>query len=280
MNDPLALGYIEHHPAAAARTLARLDGDEVAALLPGLPPTLAAALLAYMTPALVARCFRQLPPPVSAEIVARMPSDAVINPLRLLDASSRGQLLGALPRTMAARLRFQLRYPQTLIGSLMEADRLTLTPELRVSDALRQVRQQRRPPGRQLYVVDDQQRLRGMVELGELLVARDRTPLHRLLQRPPLMLNALAALHTVSELEVWGRFDTLPVVSRGGEFQGVLSLSALQRGEGSDDSEMKAEQHMAQTRLALADLFWLVIGVLLPYGSGKRGSVRGGGDYE
>ena len=85
MFDPVTKGYITLHPAAAARTLARLDSEDIKAIFEVMPIQLAASVMEHMTPGLAGRCLEQLADKIGGEILARMPVSAAVAILRLMN---------------------------------------------------------------------------------------------------------------------------------------------------------------------------------------------------
>ncbi len=262
--DPLTTDYLARHPAAAARSVSRLDESALLEFMASLPPPLIAGIVSYLTPALSAEVLRRLGAEVAAQIVARMANEAAIIVMRVMEDDFRDTLFRALPRVTAARLRLQLRCPEALIGSLVDADAFTLTPELRVADALRLLRQRGGQATHQIYVLDEQRRVKGAVDLTELVSERDRTPLSRLVRRAPVLLNARAPLHTVEGLDAWLSYDSLPVTDRRGVFQGILRRDAVTRDEHSLLAGISTERELQTTRVAISDIFWLAAGALFP----------------
>jgi Mg/Co/Ni transporter MgtE len=267
--DSLTAGYLERHPGAVARALTRLDDRDVIELLTDTPATLAAGVIAHMTPGMAVRCLEQLPPRKAADIAVHMPAQPAVSRLRLMDRDRQRQLLGHLPRLSAARLRLHLRYPESAIGALIDTDVLTLGQELRVGDALRQIRQSRTPQSHTLYVLNDRRRLTGMIDVSHLLAQPDRVPVFRIQQPVPVAFNVRASIHAVDDHPAWITHDALPAVNRAGVFLGVLHRSAVMREEQSLLSDVAEQRELSTTRLALADLFWLALASLFPGARGR-----------
>ena len=268
MLDALTKGYLTLHPAAAARTLARLDGRDLKAIFQTMPRPLAASVLVHMTPVASARCLGQLQTKAAAEILGRIPSLAAVAVLRLMNAEQVKGLFSAMPRPAAARLRLRLRYPETVIGSYVDADALTLNLDQRVGDALRLVRRVGQRTGHTLCVLDEQRRLAGVVDLRDLLGERDRSKIQRVLRPAPVVLNARAALQTVANHPAWLTHDSLPVVNREGLYQGVLARAKVMTEEQHLLTEVAERNELSATRTALADIFWLGVAALFTGNAG------------
>jgi magnesium transporter len=265
--DPLTKGYITMRPAAAARTLARLDSRDSKAIFEVMPRHLAANVLVHMTPSSGGRCVAQLTPKAGGEILARMPVLAAVAILRLLKPEQRKGLLAEMPRHTAARLRLRLRYSETVIGAFVDADVVTFTRDLRVGDALRLYRRTSQPSGQLIYVLDQNRHLAGVVDLSDLLSESDRSVIQRVMRPASVVLNARAALQTVADHPAWLTHDSLPVVNRDYVFQGVLRRSKVTQGEEELLSGVADRNELATTRSALADVFWMGVGALFVEGA-------------
>ena len=260
--DPLVLAYLETQPEAAAAHLARLDTAELTAFLTEAPPAVAAGLLPHMRPTTAAEALARTEPEVAAAVLARVPNEAALAVLRTMSRERRAALYRTMPRHATFRLRLQLRYPESLIGSFTDPDAVTLAPELRVADALTRLRTGSGRVSHQAWVLDVERRLAGYVELTDLVATREWTPLTRLVRPVPLVLNARAPLHAVADLGAWQHFDSLPVLDRRGRFQGVLRREALDRRDHTRVTGVSRQRELDRTRGALADVLWIVLGAL------------------
>ena len=260
--DPVTKGYLTLRPADAARTLARLDSRDTRAIFEAMPPLLAISVLQYMNPRSGARCLAELPVKTAADLLARAP---VLNAVAIMRVMKREQIkamVAEMPRPAAARLLLRMRYQETLVGAFVDDDVVTLRQDQRVGDALRLFRRNGQHTGHVIYVLDERRHLAGAVDLGDLLGERDRSIIQRLMGRPPVVLNARAALQTVSNHPAWLTHDSLPVVNRNGVFQGVLRRSHVMQEEQQLLTEVTDLNETATTRTALADIFWMGVGAM------------------
>jgi magnesium transporter len=262
MLDPVTKGYIALRPAAAARTLTRLDSPDIKAIFEAMPHPLAAKVLEHMAPGSAARCLAQVTIKTGVEILARMPVIAAVAALRLMKLDQVKELLALMPRPAAARLRLRLRYSETVIGAFVDADVVTFSPDHRVGDVLRLFRRSGQRTGQTIHVLDEHRHLAGVVDLSDLLGQRDRSMIQRVMRPASLVLNARAAIQTVTNHPAWLTHDSLPVVSRDGVFQGVLRRSKVMEEEQELLTEVADRNELATTRSALADIFWIGLGAL------------------
>ena len=262
MLDAVTKGFLALHPDSAARTLARIDRRDAAEAFGAMPRQLAGQVLACMAPASAARCLKAMPVSVAGEVLGRTPLPAAVSALRLLESKQVHVILRELPRSRAAQIRLRLRFSEWVIGAFVEDDVLTLSPNHRVGDALRLVRNSGQRTSQTIAVVDSSRRLVGLVDLCDLLNKSDRRSVRHVMQPVVHVLNARAAVQTVSGHPAWMTHDSLPVVNRNGIFQGVLRRARVMEEEAHVLNEIADRNELITTRSALADIFWLAVGAL------------------
>jgi len=266
--DPLTKAYLTKFPAEAARSILRLQPNDLNGILEAMPRAVAANVLEHMASASASRCLGNLTNKTINEILAHMQIPSSVAILRHMNHDQVKELLERMPRTMALRLRLRLRYSETVIGSLVDANVVTLIPEHHVSDALRLYRREGQHTGHTLYVLDQDRHLTGEVHLHDLLGARDRTPIRAIMQPIPVVLNARAALQSVTTHPAWLTNDSLPVVNRNNVYQGVLRRAKVTVKEQKLINNVTDHSELALTRAALADIFWMALGALFTGGAG------------
>ena len=264
MVSPLTKGYLALRPDAAAGVLARLETADANAVLESVPPTLAAKVLQEMAPGPASQCIAQLPPEIASEILARVRTVESVAVLRLLGREHVKTLLASMPRPAAARLWLRLRAPETVVGAIVDADVVTLKLEDHAADALRRLRHAGQRLGQTVAVLGERRELAGIVELGDLLVARDRSVCQRLMRPAIHVLNGRTPIRSAIEHPGWSVYDSLPVINRNGVFQGVLWRSAIEDEERRSLVEGEERTEIATTRGALAEIFWICVGAFVP----------------
>ncbi|MEW8657335.1 MAG: hypothetical protein AB2603_03340 [Candidatus Thiodiazotropha endolucinida] len=261
--DPLVTSYLETHPAAAASSLHQLSTTELTEFIAMISPPIASRVLMHMMPGVAADILSCMEDEVAADILFRMPNEAAVLTMRSIIYDRHNALYSKMPKSAALRLRLQMRYPEALIGSLVDPDSVTLRPEQRVSSALLLLREGSQRVSQQIYLINDERHLLGYIDLKTLIVNRERTTLSRLMKKAPLVLNVRAPLHSAEDLDAWLSFDSLPVVDRHGIFQGVLRRDALAREDHSLLTSISSEKEFTRTRTALSDILWLIVSSLL-----------------
>lgn len=270
--SPFALDFIRAHPDDAARTLERLPVEEGAGFLEALPAAGAARAIQAMIPATGARTLEAMEAKAAVAVAAALPLESAALLLRRMRRRPRAAVLDGLPAHLSAPLRMLMAYPHGTVGAIMNPRSLTLPAGIRIREALRRLRGE---PGRlthYLYVLDGKQRLAGMLDLRDLLLADPASALEGLLRPVPAVLAPMAEATAVADLAAWESADILPVADRRGIFAGTLRLAALRRALRGEVPRAAAVD-LGRTVLDLAELIWAPAASLLA----DAGRFKGGG---
>lgn len=252
VEDELANGLLESHPTEAAQSLERMPPGDVAALFSKAQPGMAAGVLRQMPPPTGAAILAELDRERACEIVSELPVEAAALCLRAAAPSCREALLEGLPRTRARALTSLLRFPEHSAGSLMDPDALALPQDLSAKEALARIRKGAENAHYNLYVVDRDHVLAGVVNLRELLLAPPAAPLSSFMQRRVRALPARADRHAIVSDPAWREAHALPVVDERGLYVGAIRYRTLRRLE----EELHGSQpEQGATARALGDLF-------------------------
>jgi magnesium transporter len=225
--DELSHAYLDAHPAEAARVLERLAPQDCAAFLTAAPARLATPVLRHMLPLIVARCLERLDDEIAGGLLHGVGPQAGAALLRHLPEPRRAPLLAQLSTPTAIAFRLLLSYSADTVGGWMDPHALALPADVSVRDALDRVRRSEQDFAGDLYVLDPEQRLRGAVELAELLRADTGDVLGRIARSARHVLPARSPLAAVHDHPGWAELRALPVVERGERFVGVLAYSVL-----------------------------------------------------
>jgi magnesium transporter len=182
-----------------------------------------------MLPSAAARILGSLHDEPALALLAAAGAQAAVTVLRYIPEPRRSRLLEGLPTATAVASRVLLGYPDDSVGAWADPDVIALAPETRVSDALERVRGGDEKKVEQVYAVDHDQRLIGIVDLLELLRVPDSTTLAAVLHKPLAMLTAMTPLTGAATQRGWQLSSVLPVVERDGRLIGVMHRATLAR---------------------------------------------------
>ncbi len=227
--DVLTIAFLEAHSARAARVLERLPGPEAAALFTRVPARVGGPVLAAMPPSTAARIVGGLDDATTLALLTAVGAQAAVAMLRHAAEPRRTQLIEGLPTATAMASRLLLGSLEDSVGGWVDPDVIVLTPDSSAGEALARVRRGSEAEAEQLYVVDAEQRLVGVVDLQAVVRAPEAAALTALMREPVAVLVATAPLASAAAHEGWQRAAALPVLERGERLLGVLRRSTLNR---------------------------------------------------
>jgi len=227
--ETLTLAFLNAHPARAARVLERLPGPEAAALFTRVPARAGGSVLAAMLPPTAARILNSLEDAPALALLTAVGAQSAVAVLRHVAEPRRSRLIEGLPTATALASRLLLGYLEDSVGGWVDPDVIAVAPESSVGEALARVRRGSEAEVDQVYAVDPEQRLLGVVELPALLRAAEPTAIARLMRPPVGVLAAAAPVGSAAAHDSWERATVLPVVERNQRLLGVLRRSTLRR---------------------------------------------------
>jgi len=223
----LCRALLERHPTDAAALLEAFDSASIAALLGEAPPGVAAVVLGRMTPAMAATCLESMPTPVASAIVALMPTGAACLLLRRMPAPGAENLLAELSPRVQAAFRSVLEFPPASAGGVMDPRVMTLAVDLSVAESLDRLRGVPSGADDELYVIDREQRLLGVLPVRVLVVAMSDAVVGSLMSPAEYRVSPRASLDVVRGNPGWAQARTLPVVGEDRRLLGVIHFKEV-----------------------------------------------------
>ena len=263
MLGPLASQLVERYPDDAARVVEEAEAEVIAKVLGAVPAEAGAALLRAMSPHAAAASLSCLDPGAAAEFIAHLPLELAAALSLRLDAGSRGALLSALPGRVSVPLRLMLRFPPGSVGSLIDPRVVTVRSNTRIGEAAEIARRAPEMLRKYLYVLDEAQRLTGVVDARHCLLEDPERAVGTLERRDPVSLRARAAIREAQLNPAWERFSVLPVVDHRGVFLGIVRRMSLFQAIAAQTADSPKEG-LSDLALALAELYWQASTQFLP----------------
>ncbi len=229
--------FLLDFPREASREIETLPLDDAASMLAAQPPRAVLRTWEVLAPDVAAALLETLPEYLSRHLLTEAEPLASLAALLQLDAEQREHWLQRLDRQVAQELRDLLAYPEGSAGRLMDARVVPLREELTVGGAIERLRATRRRGLRELFVVDEQGHLTGLVETEDLALAPREAILRTLVRAVPVAVNDLAPRDEVVDLLQHTPLSTLPVISAEGRLLGVIRQAELFTALRSETSE-------------------------------------------
>jgi Mg/Co/Ni transporter MgtE len=252
LQQSLLQHFVERHPSEAATLLATQTADEAAAVVALLPESSAAPALGRVPSPLAARAVARLDPGRARALLGHLPLEEAAALLRHIEPDTREALLADLQT--ADRLRSIIAYPRGTAGALMDPAVPSLPGDLDLAAVRRKLGEVSSHLALDLYVIDEDQRLAGVVDLRDVLDPSRSGGLGHL-ARPVEPLSERADLGAMTIHPGWMEHETLPVVDDAGRYLGAVRAERIRQI--AREEATRRSRGGADAVLALGELFWL-----------------------
>jgi magnesium transporter len=233
---------VEGGDAAALRTLVGdLHEADVGDLIEALDQELRPRLVELMGADFDFAALTEVDDTVREEILEELPSETVAEGVRDLDSDDAVVILEDLPKAEQAEilehlpaeerdaLARSLQYPENSAGRFMQADAIAVEPHWTVGQTIDYMRETPDLPERfwELYVVDEDRKLKGAVALDRLLRTKRPVPIADLFE------DDLRPVHATDDQEevarLFERYDLVaaPVVDDAERLVGVITFDDI-----------------------------------------------------
>lgn len=228
-------------PRRLARLLPRLDAVQIAAQLDNLDPAeqdqvlqhLPAErrpqVLAGMRYEVAAEILERLAPEEAAGLLDNLETDDAADILGRIDEDKLRQILARLPSADALALEELMAYPAHSAGGIMSPDFFSVTQDVTIAEATRLIQTVDKLPQHvhYLYVVDEHERLVGVIGLRHLVLSKPDQPIHAVMATELVSVTATTDQEKVAE--VASRYDlvAIPVVDDQRRLIGVVTIDDI-----------------------------------------------------
>ena len=251
------------YPGVTAEVLDGLDPDDIWRVLANCSLERQVEIIEYMDL------------PLQSELVENLDREHLSKLLEKMAPDDRADLLARMPERVEdllpliahaerADIRRLLSYPEESAGSIMTTDYASLPEDITVGEALDQLRLQ--APDREtiyyVYIVDEGRRLRGILTLRELILAKPDTLISEISSRDVISVRVDDDQeYVVQELAKYN-FIAIPVVDNQNQLVGIVThddaLDIVQEEADEDALLAAAVQPMEDSYLdtPLATIAW------------------------
>ena len=219
------------HPADMAEHIENLSLKEQVCLMRHLPTDEAAEALAELDEDGAVDVLENLDPDEAAQIIAEMDPDDAADVLDELDEGHRDVLLNNLDKEDAEELRRLLAFDPDTAGGIMNTEIILLEQDITVDEAIKQIRhgmEEDMEVPYYAYVVDEDDKLVGVLSLRDLMLSKPGTVLRDALHDQ----DVIAVRYDTNREEVARRmshynFMAMPVVDYEGRLLGVATYDDI-----------------------------------------------------
>jgi magnesium transporter len=272
-DNPLTRQYLSDYPVDSARILEQVSEEHVAVFFSELPVKTAARVMAAMLPNKAMPCLQAMSAQTAGKLMSELPVTYTVRIYRLMPAALRDTIFNHLSERCRKHIRRYLKYPSTTAGALLDPVVDMLPAEVTVAGAIRAVERFSSAASCDIYIVDQSQRLVGMIEIGKLLKSNRHLMLKDIMFRKTRSISAYARADKLLKHPGWTIRRRLPVVDRDNTLVGALDYRHLKDALGI--IEESAPEDAVSSLLSFAGLYWLTVAQLIDSVFVIAGSGRG-----
>jgi magnesium transporter len=219
-------GLAELHPADLASIIDQLTPKDRAGILASLDDEAVADAMEEMEPDTQVEVLQDLLPERAADILEEMSPDDAADLVADLSEQARQEILALMEKNEAEEVQELLQYPEESAGAIMTTEFIAIPATLSAAQAIERLRELE-PDAETIYyvyVVDDDDRLVGVLSLRDLIVAGPDMPIGEVMIKEPVAVGVLSNQDDVAAVVARYNLLAVPVVDDDGKLEGIVTV--------------------------------------------------------
>ena len=214
------------HPADIAEIVSQLGGTDREAIFASLDDEVAADTLEESSEEVQAQIIARLDDERAADILEAMDPDEAADLLSDLPDERREQLISKMNEDEAEDVEELLEYEEDTAGGLMTTEYVSVPASLTAQQTIDRLRELE--PNAEsvyyVYVVDEEEKLLGVVSLRDLIVAKPSTPITDIMIKRVVNVTLDSSEEEVAALMAKYNLLAIPVVDDEERLQGIITF--------------------------------------------------------
>jgi magnesium transporter len=213
-------------PADLADILEDLGTEERISLLESISPVTAAATLQEMPMNLRIRIAEALDNDKLAVIIAEMQMDETVDLLDELAQEKRDAIFALLTQERVSEIKDLTRLSVFSAGSIMNTNFVTAKETQTVREVLKAVKGETKQAELlyYIYVVDEEERVKGVVTLRQLLSTKGTAPIASIMRGNIVSVRIDSSIKRMAQLFFKYKFQAIPVVDENDKLKGIITM--------------------------------------------------------
>ncbi len=231
-NSPL-LPYVEkffdYDPVTASRALETMDEDEAIEILKNLPPSVSVKIFHNLQVNFAAALLKEIPTDIFTEIVENLTPEHAAAIIVNVPEEIQERLLECLSNKSRDIIQELLTFPVDSAGSIMTTNFIAFHSDIKVKDAIQRIRSLaiQNQASSYVYVIDSQNRLAGVLNMRDLLLASPEAKLESVMIKDVFSVNAFTDREEVANQLSSNRYFAAPVVDSDNKLLGIINSDQL-----------------------------------------------------
>lgn len=221
--------FFEQEPVRAAHCLETMEEEQAIAILNELPPEMVADIFPNFQPHFAGMILKSFPPELLRAVAEKLDPQQGAALLLQLPTESRMQLLSGFPEKVKKTIQEILTYPENSAGRIMSPEFLAFHSEITVQNAIQRIRvlARKKSPASYAYVVDKENRLSGVINMRDLMLAPSTAKLEEVMRKDVFSVSCFMDREQIAEEFSKRRYFAAPVVDEEKYLLGVVKAEQL-----------------------------------------------------
>ncbi|MBI4394948.1 MAG: magnesium transporter [Candidatus Omnitrophica bacterium] len=222
--------FFELNPVDAAHSLEALSEEEAVHILKNVSPELSSRAFNSLEPRFAANLLLVLPDEIAAQIFGKMlVTRAAELVLCIQRRDDREKLLERIEPVQAGEIRKLTTYPEDTAGRIMTPNFLAFPLTMKADEAVQNLRSlaQKKSSLNYVYVTDSENRLKGVLNMRDLLLANEGDLLESIMIPDVFRVEATLDREKVIQELSTRSFVAVPVVDKNGHLLGTIRTDEL-----------------------------------------------------
>jgi len=226
---PFVEKFFEYDPLTATHTLQTMDEDEAVEILKNLPTSLSVKVFHNLQVNYAAALLKEVPTNTFKEIVENLSPEQGAAIIVNIPEDIRKRLLESLSNKTKQMIQELLIYPLDSAGSIMKTNFIAFHADIKVKDAIQRIRSlaYQKQTSSYVYVIDNDNRLVGVLNMRDLLLASPETKLESVMIKDVFTINAFTDREEVANQLSARRYFAAPVVDNDNKLLGIVNSDQL-----------------------------------------------------
>lgn len=245
--------FVHDHPLEATQAIEKLKDDEIAALLEELPGELAALLLNKMSSYKAAKSLKFLTQDTAIILFEKIELQFGESILRQCEPDFSTIILDGITPKLSTILRNKLKHKADTVGSFMNPITFGIRKNHTVEEVIRLVKKEKIESSSIVCVVDENEILEGLILSTDLLFAESKSEITSIMRTNYPWFKTDTSIESVAKHPAWLEFQSIPVVSNGGNLAGIINFASITNN--NIDPEKELTKQIIETSNSLGELF-------------------------
>ncbi len=227
---PYVQKFFEYDPLTATHALETMDEQEAVDILTVLPASICVSIFNRLQIEQAAVLLEKIPTETFKEIVEKMEPEQGASIFIHIADEIRAKMLSHLSDKAKKEIVDILTYPKGSVGTIMTTKYVAFSKDIKIKDAINKIRERahsKAPPASYLYVVGDENRLVGVINMRDLIIGEEDDILESIMIREIFSLNAFTDREEAANELSSRKYFAAPVVDNENHLLGIVKADQL-----------------------------------------------------